>query len=486
MASSKQYNESRKSREGTARQVNVVNTQGMAGGPSIATAQTKSDTNSTSHNLMERVVERENLFKALERVEKNKGAPGIDGMTVLELHEHLVKNWLHIKMELLEGTYNPKPVRRVEIPKSGGGLRPLGIPTVLDRFIQQAILQVLTPIFDPKFSESSYGFRPGRSAHMAIQASLEYMQQLRYVVDMDLEKFFDRVNHDKLMNKLAKHIEDKRVLRVIRKYLQAGVMINGVCTGTDEGTPQGGPLSPLLANIVLDDLDKELERRGHKFVRYADDCNILVRSKRAGERVFESIQRFLRNALNLKVNEAKSAVARPWTRKFLGFAYYRSKGMLKLRLAKQTIGRLEDKIRELTRRADGKSIESKVAGLNLYLRGWLGYFRLADGQSLLEGIDKWMRTRLRACQLKQWKGCGTKLRNLVALGITREWAANVAFSRKKCWRIANSQQVKMALGNKYWHETMNLMSLLEEWERHSEIRTAVYRTVRTVVWEVGA
>ena len=411
-------------------------------------------------SLMEKVVERENLKKALKRVEQNKGAPGIDGMQTNELLGYLKENWDNIKRMLIDGTYKPNPVRRIEIPKPDGGVRELGIPTVLDRFIQQAILQILTPIFEPIFSPHSYGFRPGKSARQAVKQAQQYIQDGRnWVVDMDLEKFFDKVNHDILMGKLAKEISDSRLLKVIRKYLQAGVMINGCCMTNEEGTPQGGPLSPLLANIMLNDLDKELEKRGHKFVRYADDSNTYVSSKRAGERVYESIKSFIEKHLKLKVNETKSAVGRPGKRKFLGFSVtYEKKA--RLRLAPKTIIKFKDKIRKLTQRSRSESIHEKIIKLNEYMIGWCGYFRIAEAKNIFQKLDEWIRRRLRMCALKQWKLCKTKLRNLVAIGLPEKWAGRIAFSRKKYWRLANTPQINKALGIAYWQK-QGLVSLVE-------------------------
>jgi group II intron reverse transcriptase/maturase len=419
--------------------------------------------------LMEKVVERKNLTAALKRVRQNKGAPGIDGMKVEELLPYLNKEWSTIKEELLLGSYNPKPVRHFEIKKPDGGIRLLGIPTVLDRFIQQAIQQVLTPIFDPIFSHNSYGFRLGRGAKMAVKKAQEYIKDGNiYVVDTDLEKFFDRVNHDILMGLIAKRIEDKRIIKLIRKYLQTGVMINGCCIASEEGTPQGGPISPLLSNIMLDVLDNELERRGHKFVRYADDCNIYVRSHRAGMRVIESIKNFLEKRLKLKVNEKKSAVDFAARRKILGFSFV-SGEQAKVRLAKQTIERLKNKIRELTRRNSGHSIEQRLEKLNAYLKGWIGYFWLAETPSIFSRTDEWVRRRLRMCLWKQWKTWKSRLRNLMSLEIKRLSAIKVALSSKGCWRISITSQMHKALGLAYWRE-QGLVSLLT---RSEELRSVI-------------
>jgi len=420
-------------------------------------------------HLMEKVVERKNLAAALKRVTQNKGAPGIDGMKAEELLPHLNKHWSTIKEELLSGAYKPKPVRRFEIQKPDGGIRLLGIPTVLDRFIQQAVQQILTPIFDPTFSHVSYGFRPGRGAKMAVKKAEEYIKDGNvYVVDTDLEKFFDQVNHDILMGLIAKRIEDRRIIKLIRKYLQAGVMINGCCVTAEEGTPQGGPISPLLSNIMLDVLDKELERRGHKFVRYADDCNIYVRSLRAGMRVIESAKNFLEKRLKLKVNEKKSAVDFASRRKILGFSFVAGE-QVKVRLAGQTIKRLKNKVRELTRRSSGQSIEQRLGKLNVYLKGWMGYFWLAETPSIFLRIDEWIRRRLRMCLWKQWKTWKSRLRNLMRLEIKKSSAINVALSSKGCWRISLTPQMHKALGLAYWRE-QGLVSLLE---RYKELRSFI-------------
>ena len=395
---------------------------------------------------------------AYKRVLQNKGAAGVDGVEVQNLKPYLFKHWERIKQELLMGTYKPSPVRRVEIPKPDGGVRLLGIPTVIDRLIQQSLLQVLNFIFDPDFSEYSYGFRPRRSARQAVAKAKEYINEgYRYVVDMDLSKFFDRVNHDILMAKVARVIGDKRVLKVIRAYLEAGVMVNGVVQASEEGTPQGGPLSPLLANIMLDDLDKELEKRGHRFVRYADDCNIYVKSKRAGERLMMSIRQFVEGKLKLKVNEEKSAVDRPWKRKFLGFSFT-SQSEARIRIAPKTKQRFKDKVRELTSRRRSISLEFRIRQLNIYLRGWVGYFKLAETPSVFRELDQWIRRRLRMCVLKQWKNPKTKRRELIKLGIPIAAAKKIGGSRKGYWHLAFTPQLNKALDLHYW-ETQGLFSL---------------------------
>jgi group II intron reverse transcriptase/maturase len=411
-------------------------------------------------NLMEKVVERSNLKKALERVERNKGAAGIDEIQTSELRQFLKANWENIKQELLDGTYKPAPVRRVEIPKQDGGARLLGIPTVLDRFTQQAIQQVLTPIFEPTFSEFSYGFRPGKSARQAVRQAQRYIRSgRRIVVDIDLEKFFDRVNHDLLMSKLMKQVKDKRIHKIIRRYLQAGVMLNGCCVASEEGTPQGGPISPLLANIMLKDLDQELTNRGHAFVRYADDCNIYVKSKRAGQRVYQSVSKFIQKQLKLKVNEGKSAVDYPNKRKFLGFSVTICK-QVKLRIAPKTKEKFKANIRKLTKRNRSISMKERLEKLNAYLLGWSGYFGISETKRVFQDLDEWIRRRLRMCLLKQWKRCKTKLRNLAKLGIPEDWGGCLAFSRKKYWRLANTPQINKALGLAYWRE-QGLISLVD-------------------------
>ncbi|MNI24547.1 Group II intron-encoded protein LtrA [compost metagenome] len=406
------------------------------------------------------MLEGDNLRLAYKRVVQNGGAPGVDNVTVANLQAYLKTHWESVKAELLTGTYRPAPVKRVEIPKPGGGVRLLGIPTVMDRFLQQALLQVMNPIFDAQFSWYSYGFRPGKSAHDAVKQAQRYIQSgLRWVVDLDLEKFFDQVNHDMLMARVAWKVADKRVLTLIRAYLNAGVMVKGKLERSREGTPQGGPLSPLLANILLDDLDKELTGRGLRFVRYADDCNIFVASKRAGERVMESVSRFVERKLKLKVNREKSAVARPWHRKFLGFSFL-SKKQANIRIAPKSLIACKERIRELTNRTWSISMGERISRLNRYLMGWLGYFRLASAKTHLQKLDKWIRRRLRMCLWKQWKRVRTRIRELRALGVP-EWACfRMANSRRGAWEM--SRNTNNALPTSYW-EAKGLKSLLSRY-----------------------
>jgi RNA-directed DNA polymerase len=394
---------------------------------------------------MEVVIERENLKKALARVTRNKGAAGVDGITAGELPAYLKEHWLAIRAQLLEDTYQPQPVRRVEIPKASGGLRPLGIPTVLDRFIQQAVMQVLQADWDGTFSETSFGFRPGRSAHQAVERAQAYIASGHaVVVDIDLEKFFDRVNHDILMGLVAKRVADKRLLKLIRAFLNAGVMEGGLVSPTEEGTPQGGPLSPLLSNLMLDVLDKELEKRGHRFVRYADDCNIYVRSQKAGERVLAGIEKFLEKRLKLKINKAKSAVAKPSVRKFLGFSFTGGKEPRR-RIAPQAIARFKAKVRELTRRTCGQSLAQIVKKLSVYLIGWRGYFGFCPTPSVLRALNEWLRRRLRAIAWKQWKRGDTRFAELRRCGVGRDLAAQTAGSPHGPWRLANSPALTIAM-----------------------------------------
>jgi RNA-directed DNA polymerase len=411
--------------------------------------------------LMEEVCEPENLKEALRQVKANKGSAGIDRMTVDQLADYLKQHWPAIREQLLSGTYEPKPVRRVEIPKPDGGVRKLGIPTVLDRFIQQAVMQVLQRRWDPTFSNHSYGFRPGRSAHQAVAQAQQYIAEgYGWVVDFDLEKFFDRVQHDKLMGQIAKRVEDKRLLKLIRAFLNAGVMENGLVSPSVEGTPQGGPLSPLLSNIVLDELDRELERRGLRFVRYADDSNIYVRSERAGQRVMESTKRFITKKLKLKVNEAKSAVARPQHRKFLGFSFS-DRPEVKRIIAPKALDRFKHRIREITRRAKGVSIDETIAELAPYMRGWRSYFGFCETPEVLIYLTRWVRLRLRAALWRQWKTPRRRLEALLALGVRPRLARNTAGSGLGPWYLARAKALSVGLSNAYF-QSLGLPTLIDE------------------------
>jgi RNA-directed DNA polymerase len=416
-------------------------------GTEARTAKTKVESQAAGGPLMEVIVERDNLRKALAHVKRNKGAAGIDGMSLDALAPHLKEHWPMIRAQLLEGTYKPQPVRRVEIPKASGGTRSLGIPTVLDRFIQQAVLQVLQAEWDPTFSEHSFGFRPKRSAHQAVARAQELIASGHdIVVDIDLEKFFDRVNHDILMGLVAKRVADKRVLKLIRGFLTAGVLMDGLVGPTEEGTPQGGPLSPLLSNLMLDVLDKELETRGLNFVRYADDCNIYVRSQRAGERVMASIEAFLTKRLKLKVNKAKSAVARPVKRKFLGFSFTKEE-QPRRRIAPQSRARFRSRVRELTCRTRGRSLAQIIKELSVYLIGWRGYFGFCETPSVLRELDQWIRRRLRAVAWKQWRNGPTRYAELRRRGVGPVLAAKAASSPQGLWRLSHSPALAMALSN---------------------------------------
>ena len=412
----------------------------------ISNLKTKSKTD--TENLLERIVDKRNFFEAYKKVVANKGSNGIDGMRVDELLPYLKEHYETLKADLLNGKYKPQPVRRVEIPKANGGIRLLGIPTVLDRLIQQAINQIINPIFDKGFSNNSYGFRPRRSTHMALKEAEKYINEgHRYVVDMDLEKFFDTVNHDILMHLISRKIEDKKVLKLIRKYLNSGIMLNGIMIKSDEGAPQGGPLSPLLSNILLDELDKELEKRGHRFCRYADDCNIYIKSKRAGGRVLESITKFLEQKLKLKVNTEKSAVSIPSKRKFLGYSFYYVKGGMKLRVHNKSYERLKEKIRKITNRNISMNFNYRIKKLNEIITGWVNYFKLAKMKRKLIELDQWIRRRLRACIWKTWKKTKTKFRNLIRLGIPRNKAWEYANTRKGYWRISVSPILSKTITN---------------------------------------
>jgi RNA-directed DNA polymerase len=416
------------------------------------TAKRMHESPADTEGLMEEVCGRENCQQALKRVKANKGSPGVDGMTVHELPEHLKQHWSAIREQLLSGTYQPQPIKRVEIDKpDGGGVRKLGVPVVLDRFIQQAVLQVLQKRWDRTFSDHSYGFRPGRSAHQAVARAQQYVTEgYRWVIDLDLEKFFDRVCHDKLMARIAERVSDKRLLKLIRAFLTAGVMQNGLVSAIDEGTPQGGPLSPLMSNLVLDEFDQELERRGHRFVRYADDSNVYVRSERAGQRVMASITRFITQRLKLKVNHEKSAVARPAERKFLGFSFTID-AQPRRRIAPKAVQRFKARVRELTSRTRGVSLTRMVEELSAYLRGWQGYFGFCQTPTVLQGLDKWLRRRLRSVQWKQWRRGRTRFIELRKRDIGVQLAAKTAGSAHGPWRLASSPALSFALPNAYFN-----------------------------------
>jgi RNA-directed DNA polymerase len=419
-------------------------------GTESSLARYESESLAESERLMEAVCETKNLKQALRRVKGNRGTPGIDGMKVEELAPWLIANWARVREELLTGRYQPRPVKRVEIEKPDGGMRKLGIPTVIDRFVQQGILQILQKIWDPTFSESSYGFREHRSAHQAIVAAQGYLHEgYDWVIDIDLEKFFDRVHHDRLMARLATRIRDKRLLSLIRRYLTSGVLEGGLVSPTDEGTPQGGPLSPLLSNIVLDELDQELEKRGHKFARYADDCNIYVRSERAGHRVMQSLRQLITVKLRLRINENKSAVARPQERKFLGFTF--TAGVMPLRkIAPKAMQRFKSKIREITDRTRGRTLEEVLQELNGYLDGWRGYFGFSETPQVLKSLDGWIRRRVRAYLWTQWKTFRRRREALLRLKVNRQDATKLAASRKGTWRISHSKPLDAALSTRYF------------------------------------
>jgi RNA-directed DNA polymerase len=413
----------------------------------------------STNRMMEEICEWKNLKEAMWRVKANKGSAGIDGMTVDELPDYAAL--LVVREQLLSGTYAPQPVKRVEIPKPEGGVRKLGIPTALDRFVQQAVMQVLQRQWDPTFSDSSYGFRPGRSTHQAVAQAQKYIGAgYGWVVDLDLEKFFDRVNHDKLMGQVARRVGDKRLLTLIRAFLNAGVMENGLVSPSVEGTPQGGPLSPLLSNLVLDELDRELERRGHRFVRYADDSNIYVRSERAGQRVMDSITQFITKRLKLKVNETKSAVARPQERKILGFSFSGGPD-IRRRIAPKAVERFKKRIRDITRQAKGVSLDTTMATLAPYMRGWRGYFGFCETPDLLINLTRWVRLRLRAALWRQWRTPRRRRAMLIQLGVRGRLAANTAGSGHGPWHLARSKALNIALSNAYFR-SRGLPSLFEQ------------------------
>jgi RNA-directed DNA polymerase len=457
------------------------NPQGYGVGASKDTARKEFSCQRTD-KLMEAVVGRENMFSAYYRVVRNKGASGVDSMEVDDLKPFLQANWALIKDQLLKSTYKPQPVLRIEIPKQGGkGVRKLGIPTVLDRLIQQALLQVLTPLYDPYFSEFSFGFRPGRSAHQALlQAKAHMAKGKRWVVDMDLEKFFDEVHHDVLMSRIARKIGDKRILRLIRRYLQAGIMTGGLVSQPVKGTPQGGPLSPLLSNILLDDLDKELERRGHRFCRYADDCNIYVGSRRAGDRLLNSLETYITGKLRLKINRAKSAVDRPWNRKFLGYTFTSNKPP-RLKVASVSVARFKGKLKDAFRRGKGRNLKKFIMELQPTLRGWINYFRLSEVKGVFEELDGWIRRRLRCVLWRQWKRNYTRVKRMMKYRISESRAWKSATNGRGPWWNSGASHMNQALPKKFF-DRLGLVSLLDTILRfRNNARTAVYGTVRTVV-----
>jgi RNA-directed DNA polymerase len=437
----KRCDESRQLQKEGYPQEDRMELEGNAGVRSISSTSDKeaNDGNGYEVNLLEKILDRSNMNEAYKRVKSNNGKHGIDGMTVDELLPFLKENGDRIKHEIMEGTYSPKPVRRVEIPKPDGGIRLLGIPTVLDRVIQQAIAQVLTPIYEGVFSDNSYGFRPKRDCHQAIRKCKEYIDAgYNWAVDIDLAKYFDTVNHDKLMRILSENIKDRRVLYLIRKYLQSGVMINGVVMETEEGTPQGGNISPLLSNIMLNELDKELTKRGLRFCRYADDCNIYVKSRKAADRVMASVTEFIEGKLKLKVNKDKSAVDRPWKLKFLGFSFYHKKGEIGIRVHPKPVKKFKEKLKAVTGRSNTMTVKEKIVKLKQIINGWVNYFRIADMGKLVKELDEWLRRRIRMCYWKRWKKVKTRHDNLVKLGIDKSKAWEYANTRKGYWRISNS------------------------------------------------
>jgi len=445
----------------------------VQGGSESSMAEPRNESLALTERLMEEICNHDNLRRSLNQVKANRGSPGIDGMKVSELEHYLRAQWPAIEKQLLAGTYKPKPVKRVEIPKPEGGVRKLGIPTVIDRLIQQMVMQVLQGRWDGTFSEHSYGFRPGRSAHQAVAKAQEYIAQgYRWVVDMDLEKFFDRVNHDRLMARVAERVKDKRLLKLIRAFLNAGVMEGGLSQPTEEGVPQGGPLSPLLSNLVLDELDKELERRGHCFVRYADDCNIYVRSERAGRRVMESVTRYIAKKLKLKVNSEKSAVAKPHTRKFLGFSFTSGK-QPKRRIASKALERFKKRVRWMTRPTVGTSYAYLIGKLSEYLKGWRAYFGYCETPSKLERLDSWVRRRLRCLAWRRWKHWRKRFKELRKRGVEEGVAMRTACSGLGPWRLSNSLALNTALPVSFF-DSWNLTSLARS--KRPTSRTAVVRT----------
>ncbi|HAY3874633.1 TPA: group II intron reverse transcriptase/maturase [Escherichia coli] len=468
MKNTKKCDESRQLHREGYLQKDRVELEEYVGAPSISlTLEKRQDAEiKYSNGLLEKIIDRNNLNQAFKRVKANKGSHGIDGMKVDELLQYLKENGDGLRQSILDGSYKPNPVRRVEIPKSDGKKRPLGIPTIVDRVIQQAIAQVLIPIFEEKFSENSYGFRPNRSAHQAILKCKQYMDNgYKWAVDIDLEKYFDTVNHDKLIGLVYKEVKDIRVISLIRKYLQAGVMMNGAVNTTEKGVPQGGNLSPLLSNIMLNELDKELAKRGLNFCRYADDCNIYVKSKKAAERVMHSITKFIEEDLKLKVNKDKSKVDRPWKLKYLGFSFYNKKNEMGIRVHSKSIEKLKATLKKITGRSNAMSMEYRAVKLRQIIIGWINYFKLADMKSTLISLDEWLRRRLRLCYWKQWKKIKTKHDNLVKLGLDSFKAWEYANTRKGYWRISNSPILARTLSNNYLKE-QGFITLTESYLRY--------------------
>lgn len=432
-------------------QENKLETEGIVEVPSVFAVSTekKIDTKTVTNELLEKILSRDNMNVAFKRVKANKGASGIDNMQVAELLQYLKENGNQLKEYIRNGKYNPKAVRRVEIPKTDGSKRKLGIPTVVDRVIQQAIVQQLNIIYEPIFSENSYGFRPNKSAHDAVLKAKEIMNNgYKWVVDLDLDKFFDTVNQDLLISIIRKTVNEDKVVSLIRKYLQAGVLVNGVFEKTEQGTPQGGNISPILSNIMLNELDKELEKRGLEFVRYADDCVIFTKSRKSAERVMENITRFIETKLRLKVNKNKSKVERPWRIKYLGFSFYQAKGKVEIRVHPKSIEKVKDKIREITSRSNAMSMETRYMRLKQVIRGWVNYFKIANMEKIAQTLDKWIRRRIRMCYWKQWKKTKTKYDNLMRLGIESSEAWKYANTRKSYWRISDTPFMHQVLNNK--------------------------------------
>lgn len=451
MKDKQEYDNDRQLRIEDYLQENKLETEGNVEVPSVfvVSPEKEIDTKTVNNELLEKILSSDNMNIAFKRVKANKGASGIDDMQVDELLQYLKENGEQIKEDIRKGKYNPKAVRRVEVPKTDGGKRKLGIPTVVDRMVQEAIAQQLSKIYEPIFSENSYGFRPNRSCHDAILKAREIMNNgYKWVVDIDLEKFFDTVNQDLLISIIRRNVNEDKVVSLIRKYLQAGVVVNGVFEKTEKGTPQGGNISPILSNIMLNELDKELETRGLQFVRYADDCIIFTKSKKAAERVMENITKFIETKLRLKVNRDKSKVDRPWRIKYLGFSFYEVNGEVEIRVHPKSIAKFKQTIREITSRSNGKSMETRYTRLKQVTRGWINYFKIAKMGNVVRELDKWIRRRLRMCYWKQWKKIKTKHNNLVKLGIDNNKAWEFANTRKSYWRISNSPILARSLNNK--------------------------------------